>query len=86
MGTPHCTLIEPSLLGSDPCSPVVQALRKVGLPAGSPATWPLAQVPQVLGLFLLALPGYHAVPVAWPKRVRHLCYPHGEHGPEGGMA
>lgn len=45
-------------------------MRKVGLPARSFATWPLAQVPQVSGLFLLALPGYHAVPVAWPERER----------------
>lgn len=58
-------------------------MRKVGLPAGSFATWPLAQVPQVSGLFLLALPGYHAEPVAWPERERHFCYPQGVRSPEG---
>ena len=38
------------------------------MPAGPLATWPLAQVPQMPGLFLLTLPGYPAVSVTWPKR------------------
>lgn len=79
------TLGYTSLMGSDPCSPTLQTLRKIGLPAGSPATWPLAQVPQVSGLFLPSLPGYHAVPVAGPKRERDICYPPGVLGPKGAM-
>lgn len=60
-----------SLVGYHPCSPALQAVCEEGWAASQVLChWPLAQVPQVSGLFLLALPGYHAVPVAWPERER----------------
>ena len=67
-----------AFVGSQTCS-LLQIVKRIELPAGSPTVWYLVQMPQVFDFLLITL----SLPEARPERKTAAVCPQGAHGTEG---